>query len=166
MALNQTCVVCLWGGNSYENHATTFKVLPCLQRREWSDFVFNEMRYLVLWGSIGGAVIFLLWSREHEVNKGFLATVWHCQAFQAFGSQQWFVLPLPAYNFCHVAGALTLCLANMGNGRLTCGICERQKGWKELSPLTLVIHRHWLMDHTGNVYHWGKQWTNGQTCNM
>lgn len=27
---------------------------------------------------------FLLWSREHEVNKGFLATVWHCEIFVGF----------------------------------------------------------------------------------
>ena len=135
MAPNQTCVACLWGGDSYENHATTFKVLPCLQWREWSDFVFSEMRYLVLWGSIGGAVIFLLWSREYEVNKGFLATVWHCQAFQAFGSPQWFVLPLPAYNFFHVAGALTICQHGKWEAHLWhLWKAERMKGVVSLDP--------------------------------
>lgn len=158
------CVECLGDGETYGSWVTYLQVPRRLQWREWGDFVFSGMRYPVPWDSTRRNCDFfsLLWSREHEVNKSFPATVWHCQIFVGFWISAVIcppascLQPLPLSRSSpplpdqHRKQKIPLWTWTMDvmcvNGR---------KNGHELPCLSLVTNRLWSME-----YHWGEQWTN------
>lgn len=87
---------------------------------------------------------FLLWSREHEVYKGSLATLWHCQVVVSFWISAVICPPTSACNLWHLAGISpsarptleTEDLSLLGNVDVVCVKGREDK--RELSHLILI----------------------------
>lgn len=106
-------------------------------------------------------VFFPLWSREPEVYKGSLATLWHCQVVVSFWISAVICPPTSACNLWHLAGISpsarptleTEDLSLLGNVDVVCVKGREDK--RELSHLILIT-QDWSSDHAVNMDHWGK----------